>query len=206
MLPLLQDSVRAQPWTDQAIRDTIAAIASLPEYRRDVGQSLISRGLQWLWQQVSRFFEFISGAEYGRAMTIALIVLALGLIVARVLIGVRADRLARTPLGHGHRKVGGSAQLADAERLAASGEYTAAAHALFASLLQAGAARGEFRLHPSKTTGDYVADLRKRGTGWLRPFQSFRSRYDRVMYGDMQCSAEDYHALMSDVRQMVAGG
>lgn len=200
----LQDSVRSQTWTDQAIRDTIAVIAQAPEFRRDIGDSLISRGLRWLWQQITTFFDFVSGTPYGRVITFALVVLAVGLIVARLVIGVRADRLARRPLGIRKTGAGGATHLADAERLAAAGNYTAAAHALFSSLLVAGAARGEFRVHPSKTTGDYVADLRRQRAEWFRPFQSFRSRYDRVIYGDMQCSAEDYQALASDARQMLA--
>lgn len=202
----LQDSVRSQTWTDQAIRDTIASIAQAPEYSRDVGQSLMSKGLRWFWQQILNFFDFVSHTEYGRAITIALVLVAVGLVIARLIIGVRADRLTRRPIGVRSAGVGGAIQISDAERLAASGNYTAAAHALFSSLLVAGAARGEFRVHPSKTTGDYVADLRRRRTDWLRPFQSFRSRYDRVIYGDMQCSAEDYQALMTDVRQMMARG
>ncbi|MBC8087785.1 MAG: DUF4129 domain-containing protein [Phycisphaerae bacterium] len=202
----MQDSLRTQTWGDQAIRDTIAAIAQAPEYSRDVGQSLMSRGLRWLWQQILNFFHFVSETQYGREITIALVVIAIALVIARVIIGVRADQLARRPINMRGAGAGGAIQITDAEQLAASGNYTAAAHALFSSLLAAGAARGEFRVHPSKTTGDYVADLRRRRTDWLRPFQSFRSRYDRVIYGDMQCSAEDYQALMSDVRQMMARG
>lgn len=202
----LQDSVRSQTWTDQAIRDTIAAIAQAPEFRRDIGDSLIAKALRWLWRQLTAFFDFVSDTPYGRVITIILVVLAVGLIVARLVIGVRADHLARKPLGIRNAGAGGLTHLVDAERLAAAGNYTAAAHALFASLLVAGAARGEFRVHPSKTTGDYVADLRRHRADWFRPFQSFRSRYDRVIYGDMQCSAEDYHALASDARQMLARG
>lgn len=202
----LQDSLRSPTWTDQAIRDSIATIAQAPEFRRDLGDSLIAKGLRWLFDHVARLFAFISDTPYGRVITVALVLVAIALIIVRLIIGIRAERMARKPLGFRNAGAGGTTHLANAERLAAAGDYTAAAHALFSSLLAAGASRGEFRVHPSKTTGDYVADLRRRHTEWLRPFQSFRRRYDRVIYGDMQCSAEDYQALRSDAQQMLARG
>ena len=201
----LQDSVRSQTWTDQAVRDTIAAIARGPGYQRKLTDTLWNKAFRWVIEQVSRFIDFASDTPQGRVIVTVLALLAVALIVARIIIGVRADRMNGRIAGPRGAVVGRGIQIGDAERLAASGDYTAAAHALFASLLTAGAARGEFRVHPSKTTGDYVRELRRRKAGWARPFQSFRIRYDKVIYGDMQCSAEDYHALVTDVRQMMVG-
>lgn len=201
---LLQDSARAATWSDQAVRDTIAQIARAPEYQRSLKDSLLSQVFRWIGDQISDFLRFVSNSSSGRVLVTVLVVLGIALIVARILIGIRAERLQGRITGPRNISAARTIQLADAERLAAMGDYTAAAHALFASLLMAGAARGEFRVHPSKTTGDYVSELRRRKASWLRPFQSFRSRYDRVIYGDVQCSADDYQALMTDVRQMMA--
>lgn len=191
-------------WSDAAIRDTIAAIARTSEYQRELTTSLATRALRWLSDLADALFSSVRGAPYGREITIAVVGLLIALVVARVVMGVRAERAllaARVP-----RKatVADLSALADAERLAQAGDFTAAAHALFAALLRACAARGEVRLHPSKTTGDYARELRRRNTPSLRPFQSFRSRYDRVIYGDMQCSAGDYAALSTDARQLLA--
>lgn len=192
-------------WNDAAIRDTIAAITSTSEYQRELTTSLASRALRWFSDLLDALFTSVRGAPYGREITIAVVALLVALVIARIVLGVRAERAlvaARVP-----RKatVADLSALADAERLAQAGDFTAAAHALFAALLRACAARGEVRLHPSKTTGDYARELRRRNTPSLRPFQSFRSRYDRVIYGDMQCSAGDYAALSSDARQLLGG-
>ena len=190
-------------WSESALRDTIAEIARQSEYQRELTTSLAARALRWLGDLLDALFTSVRGAPYGREITIAVVGLLVALVVARIVIGVRAERAlvaARVP-----RKatVADLTALADAERLAQAGEFTAAAHALFAALLRACAARGEIRLHPSKTTGDYARELRRRSMPSLRPFQSFRSRYDRVIYGDMQCSADDYAALATDARQLL---
>ena len=203
MLPPPATPPAPGPWADAAVRDTIAAIAGQSEFQRELTTSIASRALRWVGDVLDALFTAVRGATYGREVTIAVVILLIGLVVARIVIGVRAERAlvaARVP-----RKatVADLTALADAERLAQAGDFTAAAHALFGALLRACAARGEVRLHPSKTTGDYARELRRRNTPSLRPFQSFRSRYDRVIYGDMQCSAGDYAALSSDARALL---
>lgn len=213
MLWQLQDSINAQrspngqgllPWTDAAIRDTITAIAKQTGYQRELGQSAFNRVLRWLWDRFEEFLGALKGVPHGREIALVLLVLVILLIIARIVIGVRAEENAGRIGARGHAQAGRTVSLAEAERLAASGDFTAAAHVLFSALLMAGAARGEFRVHPSKTTGDYVRDLRRKRANWLSPFQSFRSRYDRVIYGEMLCKAEDYDALLSDARNMLA--
>lgn len=186
---------------DAAVRDTIAAIARGAEYQRELTSSIGSRILRWIGDVLDDFFKAIANTEHGRAITIGALILVGALIAARIVIGIRAERAM-----HGARSVrrptsASTAALLDAERLAAAGNFTAAAHALFAALLATFAARGEVRLHDSKTTGDYARELRRRSSSALPPFQAFRSRYDRVIYGDMQCSAGDYYALALDARQ-----
>ena len=162
------------------------------------------RLLRFVFEQLRRLFEAMEGVPYGRIIVSVLVALAVAITIARLVMGIVAERRA----GDANRQSGATAkraaQLSDAERLAASGEYTAAAHVLFAVVLAAGSARGEFRVHPSKTLGDYARDIRKRATGWYQPFSAFRSRFDRVMYGDTACSADDYQRLLSDVRAMLA--
>ncbi|MEO7996767.1 MAG: DUF4129 domain-containing protein [Gemmatimonadaceae bacterium] len=202
MLQQLQDSLKSHTWTDAAVRDTISAIVQDPAYRRDIAQSLWGKFARWFWDSVNRFLDSLSGSPGGRIIVFVLLGLAIALIIARIVIGVQAERAAKLGSRRPHLQ-GTSVSLADAERLAGGGDYTAAAHALFSSLLIAGAQQGQFRVHPSKTTGDYARELRRKSAQWLRPFQSFRSRYDRVIYGDMHCTAEDYGALLNDARTML---
>ncbi len=206
MLAMLQPSASPPApglWSAAAIRDTIAAIANTSEYQRELTSSIASRALRWLGDLLETLFTTVRGAPYGREITIGVVALVVALVAARIVIGVRAERALVAARAPRKASVADITALADAERLAQAGDFTAAAHALFTALLRACAARGEIRLHPSKTTGDYARELRRRNTPSRHVFQSFRSRYDRVIYGNRECSAGDYAALSADARQLL---
>ena len=134
---------------------------------------------------------------------LVLAVLAL-LLVARLLLDLRAE-LDGTTVARSRR---GSVRVSDpwseAERLAQAGAFTAAAHALFLALLGTLGARGEVRLHASKTAGDYARELRRRNAPSAPSFQSFRARYDRAVYGAGVVSGDDYRALLDYARPLRA--
>lgn len=197
-----QPGVQAAPWGAEAVRDTIAAVVRHPDYQRALTDSLWNRIGRWLVERIADLIAGIRGSPTGRTVTIALLVLVVALIVARIVIGINAERGARRAPRALRTAGTGAAMFSDAERLAAAGDFTGAAHALFAALLAACAARGEIRLHSSKTTGDYARELRMRQSSSLRAFQAFRARYDRVIYGDLQCSADDYAALSREARSL----
>ncbi len=195
--------VQAAPWSADAVRDTIAAVVRHADYQRALTDSLWNRIGRWIVERIAELMVGVRGSPTGRVVTIALLVLAVALIVARLVIGMHADRAARHAPRPPRTSGAGTAMFSDAERLAAAGDYTGAAHALFGALLSACAARGEIRLHSSKTTGDYARELRTRQSSSLRPFQLFRERYDRVIYGDLQCSALDYAALAREAQSLI---
>ena len=82
-----------------------------------------------------------------------------------------------------------------AEELSARGEFTDAAHALYAALLESAAQAGQIRLHPSKTAGDYVRELRNRSSSLFTLFRDFARSYETVIYGIGSCDADRYHRL-----------
>ncbi|HEY9427752.1 MAG TPA: DUF4129 domain-containing protein [Gemmatimonadaceae bacterium] len=82
-----------------------------------------------------------------------------------------------------------------AEELSARGEFTDAAHALYAALLDRAAQAGQIRLHPSKTAGDYVRELRNRSSSLFTLFRDFARSYETVIYGIGSCDAERYNRL-----------
>jgi hypothetical protein len=89
-----------------------------------------------------------------------------------------------------------------AQSLAAAGDYTAAAHALYLALLDGLARREQLRLHPSKTVGDYLRELRARSSTLLPTVRDFARAYELIAYGFRECDAERYarlHALASAV-------
>ena len=203
-MPWPQDSGSTARWTDQAVRDTIAAITEQPAYNRELGQSLVDRAVRFVFDQFRRLLEAVDSVPFGRTAFLAFLVVAVGLVIARLVMGIAAERrsaVSRQGVADARSE---SAQLGAAQQLAADGDYLAAAHVLFAVLVATGGARGEFRVHPSKTSGDYVRDIRRKSTRWLHPFQQFRQRYDRVIYGKATCTAEDYEALLRDVQTMLS--
>ncbi len=203
MFTQLRDSIGSSSWSDQAIRDTISVIAKDPAYNRALSQSLIERLLRFIFDQLQHLFDVTSSVPYGRTIVTVLVILAVGIVVARLVLGIVAEG----QRGDAREREGAlthrAAQLADAERLALRGEYTAAAHLLFAVVLSTGSARGAFREHPSKTLGDYAREIRRGGTGWQQPFAAFRHRFDHAMYGNTACNAEDYQGMLAAVQTML---
>ena len=89
-----------------------------------------------------------------------------------------------------------------AQALAAEGNFTMAAHALWLALLDGLATREEVRLHPSKTIGDYLRELRARSSALLPTVRDFARLYEMVAYGFRECDAARYerlHALATAV-------
>lgn len=111
----------------------------------------------------------------------------------------RRDRGVAERAGSGWRGRRGGGAARDpwtlAQELAARGDYTDAAHALYRALLEAIAQRERVRLHPSKTVGDYVRDLRARSSSLFVRFRDFARSYETVVYGLGSCDRERYERL-----------
>ena len=88
--------------------------------------------------------------------------------------------------------------------LAARGDYTAAAHALYAALLDAGARQDQIKIHPSKTAGDYVREVRRISSPIFPGFRDFARAYEFVIYGLGVCDRERYERLLSIALPIVA--
>ncbi len=73
----------------------------------------------------------------------------------------------------------------------------AAAHALYQALLAGLTERERVRLHPSRTAGDYVRDLRARRSPMLPRFRDFARAYEVVAYGTGRCDAARYERLLA---------
>lgn len=198
--------VPQQPWAESAIRDTVAAIASAPAYRRDVSTTLWDRFWRAVWETLGDLFRAVSGdTELGRALVGILLTVLVVLGVARFVISYRETRDPRLRARR-ERARSGADGITEAERLAASGDHTAAAHALYAGLVSALASRGLVRRHTSKTSGDYARELRRRAASEHPAFERFRQRYDRVLYRELVCTPDEYAALLADARATLGAG
>jgi Domain of unknown function (DUF4129) len=188
------DSAR---WTIRAIQDTTAAIAGQAAYRRQLTSSWLDRLGAWLFQWLDRLFTPLGTINLSHLI----LYLAGGLLIllgAQAIVSARAEG---NEWGGRHRRGSirrGRDPWIEAKAFASAGDFTSASHALYAALLTRLAGRGAIRLHPSKTAGDYARELRRRGAPEQRPFQAFRYRYDRLIYGTGACTSEDYAALVVD--------
>jgi Domain of unknown function (DUF4129) len=154
-----------------------------------------------------------SPALYWAALaTLAAILAALAARAAWLFYQRRDRGAAERGSGRRGRRVGGGASRepwALAQELAARGAYTDAAHALYRALLEAIERRERVRLHPSKTVGDYVRDLRARSSSLFGRFRDFARSYETVVYGLGTCDRERYErlrALAAPIVQPAGGG
>jgi hypothetical protein len=188
----------AQGWSSEAIHRTVAEVIRARGYRRSLVGSLLGRllfavlnALDWLRRGVQR----IPG---GRVTVITIIAAIVLLIVGRIMLTAewRDEGLIRRR-DHSRRPLR-SDPWSEAERLAANGEYTAAAHALYQAVLRRLAGAERIRVHSSKTSGDYWRELRRRGSPAAAPFRLFGRRFDRVIFGVRECSRDEFEAMLRE--------
>ena len=188
------------PWPAAAIQDSIAAVIRQRPYQRSVRATLLDRILDWLAALIRRIFASVSEVPNAKWIVLALAVVVVVAIVVRLVLGNEAEerrRRVRTKAVHG---VGDA--WAEAERLAAAGNYTEAAPLLYRGVTERLAAAERIRLHPSKTSGDYARELQLRGFATAGEFRQFGRRYDRVMFGVGVCDGPTY-AMLRDLATRV---
>ena len=181
-----------------AIVDTVAAVFRAPE---------LNPGRRWwfpspLWW--TKYFDLSLDPVLARRIGLVLV----GILAVAVLIHyTRRQLLDREPrLGAGDMLRSGRSRDAwtVAQELAAAGDFTGAAHALYIALIGTLAKRDLLRLHPSKTIGDYLRELRTRPSAPTQAVHDFARTYELVAYGLRPCDADRYarlHALAARVME-----
>ena len=202
-MPWLQG---ATAWSPAQVQDTINRIVARGAYQRDLSESIISRLLRALFDLVSRLITGAAKLAGTREVVYGVLAVLAVLLIVRLVLDLRAEMAGQTVARSRRKGVRASDPWGDAERLAQTGHFTEAAHALFGALLGALGARGEVRVHASKTAGDYARELRRRNAPSASRFQHFRARYDQAVYGDGTVSGETYRALLDDARPLIATG
>lgn len=157
--------------------------------------SLLDVILRWLGHLLEPILRAIGKSPIAKDTLIVIaIVLVLG-ILAHLGLGGSIPGASEGPW----RRHGGTGADADAwalaQRFAAEGQYTEAAHALYGALLRRVSARVSLRLHPSKTAGDYARDLRRTAPSLFGPFREFARNYEVVIYGLGSCDRQRFQTL-----------
>lgn len=184
------------------MRDTVRAIVDAAGYRRSIRTSLVERLWLWFSNLLDRMFDAVGALPHGRTIALVAVGVIVVLVAGRI---VLASRLGVDDLdADGERRGGARARsLADADRLAAEGSYLDAVHALYRVVLETLARRHGIRLHASKTSGDYVRELRRRGSSAHQPFRQFTRRHDRIVFGFATCDAQGWAMLRADADRVL---
>lgn len=185
-----------QQWPAADIQDSVAAIMSQRPYQRSVRTTLLDRLFEWFADLVRRIFSEISAIPNAKWIVLGAAVLAVVALALRFWLGGEAE--GRRRLARRDTIVGGGDPWVEADRLAAAGDYTEAAHLLYRGVLERLAAIEQVRVHPSKTSGDYARDLRLKGSPAHGEFRQFGRRYDRVLFDLGTCDAETYGVLRDE--------
>lgn len=113
-----------------------------------------------------------------------------------IYVAIHDERSTASVGDNGRRRRAPAESAWDAAQLsAAQGDYTQAAHWLYAALLQSLAQRERLRLHSSKTAGDYARDLRSTSSPSWSPFRRFVQAFEFVAYGRRECSRDEFEQL-----------
>ena len=186
----------AGPWTAREVHDTVARIAAEPAYGSSTRQSLLGRFLRYVWARLEAFISFFEGSVNARVALIGAMLVVAAIIAARVIVARRLTEERR------HRGLGIRANRGQnvdywliARDEAAHGRYADACHAVYAAVLDTFAREGIVTFHPSKTSGDYGRELRRAGGEIVTDFRSFTRHFDRVIFGELSVSADDYARL-----------
>jgi len=195
----LSMAIAAAAWpqqpSDTLVRRTIAAVFRQRVYDRSLRQSLWDRFWYTVFELLGRLLNGVATSGATRPIVTALLIAIAVLVIVRIAMALTAGQLFarrdRMPGGPGRRVDPWN----DAQRLAAESRYTDAAHALYAALLEGVAQREDLRLHPSKTVGDYLRELKRRSSTLMPTFRDFARLYEAVVYGLGFCDRDRYERL-----------
>lgn len=159
-----------------------------PAFRRSAQASIADHLMVQLLDWVGALMRAVRQLPSMRSLALGCVALIALFVVVRFVIAARSRDVAtgRFALRRG-RALEDPWSLA--ETLVAEGRYEEAAHALYRGVIVAVSHRERVRLDPSKTSGDYARELRRRDAPSLGAFRAFTRRFDDVVYGNAGANA-----------------
>jgi hypothetical protein len=184
----LLQSVERQ-WPASAVHDTVRAVVRDPAFRRSLRRSFADRIMQWLGEWFDKMEKAFTHLPSARTVGLIFVALLALFVLVRFVIAARAGD--ETGIRTMRRRSGTSSTdpWQTAESLLSQGRFEDAAHALYRGVIVTLGREERLRLHPSKTSGDYARELRRRGSASYTPFRNFTHRFDVAVYGHGGCDA-----------------
>ncbi len=193
MLLLLQVAQRV--FTPRAVHDTVRTVVRDPAFRRSLQRSWGERLLLWLNEMLHKLDKFLQHLPPGRTIGIVIVALIVLFIMVRLAMGIYAARDEETERRQRARSSTTDDPWNAADSLAARGQFEEAAHHLYRGVIQSISRDARIRLDPSKTSGDYARELRRRNSSSLAPFRAFTRRFEFAVYGHGPCDRAAYEEL-----------
>lgn len=165
------------------MHDSVRAVLRDPAFRRSLRSSFADRILVWLTDWYSRLMRLVDGLPSARSIGLAVAALLVLFLLARFVI---ASRAREDDAERATRRRGGTVRddpWSAAEAHVAAQRFEEAAHAMYRGVIAALARDDRLRLDPSRTSGDYARELRRRNSSSLAPFRAFTRRFDDIVYG-----------------------
>ncbi|HKT10100.1 MAG TPA: DUF4129 domain-containing protein [Gemmatimonadaceae bacterium] len=191
----------AQQIPDRRIAAAVDTVFRDPAYQRlTLAQTVWHWFESLLFRALGAVFRWYEQLRASPVLFWTLLVIVAALVAAIVVRAVvmwrwRHVEVARGAVWRAMRGASGDDPWAAAEKLSAAGDYTSAAHALYAAMLESAARQQQIRLHASKTVGDYVRELRTHSSSLFMRFREFGRSYEVVIYGIGTCDAARYQQL-----------
>jgi Domain of unknown function (DUF4129) len=182
-------------WSPAAVHDSVRAVLRDPAFRRSLKQSLFDRLLLWIVEWYRRLERALSHLPSTRSLGLFAIGLVVLFVVARTIISARARAEDSARFGRKRTITAHEDPWNAADALAASGHFDVAAHALYRGVLLFIERSDHIRLDPSRTSGDYVRELRRRSSPSVERFRGFTRRFELAVYGHEPCTAAVYDEL-----------
>lgn len=188
------------PLPPSAIHDTVAAVARGTAFDRTLRQSIADRLLHWIGELLGYIARQLGHSGMARPVAYVVVAIIVVAVLARLVIAARVRDLDAATRGTRRRSDNAEEAFALAQRLAGEGRYEEAAHAIYRGVLLGLARTERIRLDASKTSGDYLRELRARGSASASPFRTFARRFDVAVYGHGGCDAR----LIDDLVRLAA--
>ena len=165
------------------MHDTVQVVLRDHAFQRSLRQSLWDRLLVTLTDVFVRLAKVMRGLPSGRTVALVFIALVVVFVLVRFLVAASARDAERDGRQSKKGVSTGMDPWRTADELVALARYEDAAHALYRGVIVSLARMERLRMDPSKTSGDYARELRRRSSSSLPPFVAFARRFDVLVYG-----------------------
>lgn len=196
---------QAEQLTREAARAAARAELAKPEYR--VGEPslldrIVNRVVAELGELVARAVRIVPGGVAGVVLVVLLAVAVV--VVLRLGLGPLPLRDALTDRRRGARSRSAAEYRAEAESLAAAGQWRDAVRARFRAMVRELEQRGVLDPRPGRTAGEIAREARAVPAA-AEPVRLGASVFDRVWYGDQPATRRDYDVIRAADVELARG-